>query len=169
MSVADLASLTTLVDDTQQPNGSCWSVRDAGAGNAAWFYLATASTASLTTGKVVATQSGTGRWIRVGFAATDFPGDVVVEATAPDPANPNGWSIHCQSVTSPAHKITRIWDGSTWVVVGATPIHGQWGTDAPVAGAMPGHIAVDYTNRVRYEWMDDLGTGYRWVNIGTFV
>jgi len=168
MSVADLPSLTTLIDDTQQPNGACWSVRDTGDGTAGWFFLSATSTATIATGKVIATQSGTGRWIRVGLAATDIPGEVVVSTTTPDPTNPDGWSIHCQNVPNPAHKIIRVWDGTAWLITSATPIHGEWGSVPPTDGAMPGHTATDYTNRVRYEWMDDLGSGYTWVSIGTF-
>lgn len=164
----DTSAFIASLDDTALPDGITVLIGDAGDGVPGWFYLATTSTAGLATGKVYATQSGSGRWVRVGLAATDIPGEVIIETTAPDPANPNGWSVHCQEVASPAYKITRVWNGSTWVVTSATPIHGEWGSIPPVDGAMPGHTATDYTNRVRYEWMDDLGTGYSWVNIGTF-
>jgi len=114
---------------------------------------------------VVAADVAENKWHSYGSASSA----VGYAISAPDPANPDGWSVHYHRDTTYSYTITRAWDGAAWVVVAATPIHGQWGTDPPVGGAMPGHIGVDFTNRVRYEWMDDLGTGAHWVNIGTFV
>lgn len=169
LNFADTTAFTTALDDAALPNGIAALISDAGDGTPGWFYLDQASAIATETGRVYATQSGTGRWIRVGLTAADLAGGMGIGATEPDPTNPDGWSVHYQEVASPPHNITRAWNGSAWVVVAATPIHGEWGSDGPpIDGAMPGHVSVDYTDRTRYEWMNDLGMGYTWVNIGTF-
>lgn len=148
LNFADTTAFTTALDDAALPNGIAALISDAGDGTPGWFYLDQASAIATETGRVYATQSGTGRWIRVGLTAADIPGEVGVEATEPDPANPNGWAVHVQTLSTPAREVWRVWDGAAWIVSHATPMVG--GSEPLPVPDKDGQFAIDDFNNTLY-------------------
>lgn len=163
---AALATDATLNDSTDAvPDGFMVLLTDLGT-NGEWFKLDKSDTTTTAVAGSVYVSQGGARWKIV---QPDIGrSEIGYGTSAPDPANPDGWSVHYHYDPTYNYTVTRVWDGAAWVVVAATPIVGEWGSGPLVDGAISGHIAFDYNSRTSYAWMNDLGTGFSWVNIGTF-
>ena len=165
---AALATDATLNDSTDAvPDGFVVLLTDLGT-NGEWFRLDKSDTTTTAVAGSVYVSQGGARWKIVQPDMGGGGAAVGYGTSEPDPANPDGWSVHYHHDTTYNYTITRAWDGAAWVVVAASPIVGDWGSSPTVDGAMSGQLSVDLYNREQYLWIDEFGGGYSWVSIGYF-